>query len=43
MQVKKFEFVNINYVSGCFASAMQNGFKIYNTEPLSEKLSKGIQ
>lgn len=26
---------------GCFASAMQNGFRIYNTEPLSEKLSKG--
>lgn len=35
------QIIFLKCILGCFASAMQNGFKIYNTEPLSEKLSKG--
>ncbi|XP_046844608.1 WD repeat domain phosphoinositide-interacting protein 4-like [Xenia sp. Carnegie-2017] len=32
--------INFNQDQSCFASAMQNGFKIYNAVPLTEKLSK---
>ncbi|CAB4023011.1 WD repeat domain phosphoinositide-interacting 4-like [Paramuricea clavata] len=40
--MEKVVSISFNQDHGCFASAMQNGFKIYNTEPLSQKLSKEL-
>lgn len=40
--MEKVVSLSFNQDHGCFASAMQSGFRIYNTEPLSEKLSKDL-